>query len=176
MRTIALRLLTTLLGLFQSRSLLYLEILANNWPWLTKHHANDSTLIGVSGYSGSGSSVCDQGACKHFGFSNQIPLCGGTARAFDSTGRGIPSLQGRAPTYSTGAARTFPDDIKGKRWLGCAADSRRTSDARHRGLSGDSRKIHDPSASPSQTWRSSLNNRVKALVSVDFFTVPTVGF
>jgi transposase InsO family protein len=29
---------------------------------------------------------------------------------------------------------------------------------------------------PSQTWRSFLNNHVKTLVSVDFFTVPTIRF
>jgi len=29
---------------------------------------------------------------------------------------------------------------------------------------------------PSQTWRTFLNNHVKALVSVDFFTVPTIRF
>ena len=29
---------------------------------------------------------------------------------------------------------------------------------------------------PSQTWRAFLNNHVKTLVSVDFFTVPTIGF
>ena len=29
---------------------------------------------------------------------------------------------------------------------------------------------------PSQTWRTFLNNHVKTLVSVDFFTVPTIGF
>lgn len=29
---------------------------------------------------------------------------------------------------------------------------------------------------PSQTWRSFLENRVKDLVSVDFFTVPTIRF
>src|SRR5690349_13306053 len=31
-------------------------------------------------------------------------------------------------------------------------------------------------ASPSQTWRTFLNNHVKTLVSVDFFTVPTIRF
>ena len=35
--------------------------------------------------------------------------------------------------------------------------------------------IHHPKP-PSQTWRSFLNNHVKDLVSVDFFTVPTAGF
>ena len=29
---------------------------------------------------------------------------------------------------------------------------------------------------PSQTWRTFLNNHLKTLVSVDFFTVPTIGF
>jgi putative transposase len=29
---------------------------------------------------------------------------------------------------------------------------------------------------PSQTWPAFLNNHVKTLVSVDFFTVPTIGF
>ena len=29
---------------------------------------------------------------------------------------------------------------------------------------------------PSQTWRTFLDNHVKSLVSVDFFTVPTIGF
>jgi hypothetical protein len=29
---------------------------------------------------------------------------------------------------------------------------------------------------PSQTWRAFLNNHVQDLVSVDFFTVPTVSF
>ena len=29
---------------------------------------------------------------------------------------------------------------------------------------------------PSQTWRTFLNNQVKTLVSVDFFTVPTIRF
>ena len=29
---------------------------------------------------------------------------------------------------------------------------------------------------PSQTWRTFLNNHVKSLVSVDFFTVPTIRF
>src|SRR5260370_9804086 len=29
---------------------------------------------------------------------------------------------------------------------------------------------------PSQTWKAFLNNHVKDLVSVDFFTVPTVSF
>jgi len=29
---------------------------------------------------------------------------------------------------------------------------------------------------PSPTWRAFLNNHVKTLVSVDFFTVPTIGF
>ena len=63
---------------------------ANSWPWLTRHHVNGSTLIGLSGYSGSGSIACGQVACRHCGCSNQIPLCAGTARAFDSTGCGSP--------------------------------------------------------------------------------------
>ena len=29
---------------------------------------------------------------------------------------------------------------------------------------------------PSQTWRTFLDNHVKSLVSVDFFTVPTIRF
>jgi hypothetical protein len=29
---------------------------------------------------------------------------------------------------------------------------------------------------PSQSWRTFLNNHVNALVSVDFFTVPTIRF
>jgi len=29
---------------------------------------------------------------------------------------------------------------------------------------------------PSQTWRTFLDNHVKRLVSVDFFTVPTISF
>lgn len=29
---------------------------------------------------------------------------------------------------------------------------------------------------PSQTWRTFLDNHLKSLVSVDFFTVPTIGF
>ena len=29
---------------------------------------------------------------------------------------------------------------------------------------------------PSQTWRTFLDTHVKSLVSVDFFTVPTIGF
>ena len=34
-----------------------------------------------------------------------------------------------------------------------------------------------PSArAPSPTWRAFLNNHVKVLVSIDFFTVPTVTF
>jgi hypothetical protein len=32
---------------------------------------------------------------------------------------------------------------------------------------------HNP---PSQTWRTSLDNHVKSMVSVDFFTVPTIRF
>jgi hypothetical protein len=35
--------------------------------------------------------------------------------------------------------------------------------------------IHHPKP-PSQTWRSFLNNHVKDLVSVDFFTVSMAGF
>jgi len=35
--------------------------------------------------------------------------------------------------------------------------------------------VHHPKR-PSQTWRSFLNNHVKDLVSVDFFTVPTAKF
>jgi hypothetical protein len=29
---------------------------------------------------------------------------------------------------------------------------------------------------PSQTWRTFLDNHLQTLVSVDFFTVPTIGF
>jgi len=29
---------------------------------------------------------------------------------------------------------------------------------------------------PSQTWQTFLNNHIKDLVAVDFFTVPTVSF
>ena len=29
---------------------------------------------------------------------------------------------------------------------------------------------------PSQTWRTFLENQLKSVVSVDFFTVPTIGF
>ena len=29
---------------------------------------------------------------------------------------------------------------------------------------------------PSQTWRTFLENHIKQLVSVDFFTIPTVSF
>src|SRR6187549_3458112 len=29
---------------------------------------------------------------------------------------------------------------------------------------------------PSQTWRTFLDNHVKSMVSIDFFTVPTIGF
>jgi putative transposase len=33
-----------------------------------------------------------------------------------------------------------------------------------------------PRKSPSQTWRSFLDNHVQQIVSVDFFTVPTIRF
>jgi hypothetical protein len=33
-----------------------------------------------------------------------------------------------------------------------------------------------PRKPPSQTWRALLENHVQSLVSVDFFTVPTLGF
>ncbi|MGB5643021.1 MAG: hypothetical protein WBO16_08055, partial [Gammaproteobacteria bacterium] len=35
--------------------------------------------------------------------------------------------------------------------------------------------VHHPKP-PSQTWRNFLNNHVKDLVSIDFFTVPTATF
>ena len=33
-----------------------------------------------------------------------------------------------------------------------------------------------PRKPPSQTWHTFLNNHLKTLVSVDFFTVPTIRF
>ena len=38
-----------------------------------------------------------------------------------------------------------------------------------------SRLIPKPRHQPSQTWRTFLNNHVRDLVSLDFFTVPTAG-
>ena len=58
----------------------------------------------------------------------------------------VPLPPGRASTYFTRGAQTYPDDVTGQRWLGCTADSRRTTDARHPRLPSDSRKVHGPSS------------------------------
>jgi hypothetical protein len=92
MRTIALPILSTLLGLLRNRALLHLEILALRQllSMLTKRHVNCSDCTDVNGCSGSGYTACGQVACRHCRSSNRIPWCASIAKAFDCTGRGSP--------------------------------------------------------------------------------------
>ena len=54
-----------------------------------------------------------------------------------------------------------------------AADSWRTEDARHRSVRAH-RLPNSPNRPPTQTWKTFLHNHLGQLVSIDFFTVPTV--
>ena len=61
--------------------------------------------------------------------------------------------------------------------LGRTADSRRTAQAWHCPRRIEREQVHGPPRNPpSQTWRTFLDNHVKTMVSVDFFTVPTIRF
>ncbi len=120
MRTIALPLLSTLLGLLQSRALLHLKILALRqqpamvnqtprnrlhfnwtqrlfWAWLYRLWPEPANTAGVQTRY-----PC---ALAPQGLSTLLDV-------------EVPLPQERAYTYSTRGARTYPDDVTGQRCLG----------------------------------------------------------
>jgi hypothetical protein len=61
--------------------------------------------------------------------------------------------------------------------VGCAADSRGAPEAGHRDFPATvSKYVVRHRKPPSRTWRTFLDNHLRSLVSVDFFSVPTVTF
>jgi len=74
-------------------------------------------------------------------------------------------------------SRPHPQFVAGESYLGCTPHSRRVVETRHRHrreqCHEDMVRCRKP---PSQTCRTFLDNHVSQLVSVDFFTVPTIRF
>jgi transposase InsO family protein len=60
--------------------------------------------------------------------------------------------------------------------LGCAAHPRRIAQGIDIGETSVGKYIVRKPKPPSQTWRTFLENHVKTMVSIDFFTVPTIRF
>ena len=61
--------------------------------------------------------------------------------------------------------------------MGRSANSRRASQTRDRDCRELRQQVSGPGAAPpSQTWRIFLQNHINSMVSVDFFTLPTVRF
>src|SRR5207302_1318762 len=81
--------------------------------------------------------------------------------------------------------RSDSQDVPGESRLGCTAHPRRTAQTGHRhraelgidiGQSSVSKYMVRCRKPPSQTWRTFLENHAQQLVSIDFFTVPTIRF
>jgi putative transposase len=99
----------------------------------------------------------------------------GTANGFAGIGPGfhdggIQAAQPRVRPFAPSSARWPPRIRCGARrestanWPSCASRSR----------SGPCRGSYGDRGAPSQTWRTFLTNHVATLVSMDFFTVPTL--
>jgi putative transposase len=95
----------------------------------------------------------------------------------------VLDLEGAArPTRTTAhfprGPRSDPQDVPGESQLGCTPHPRRAAQARHRHRGEQRQQIHDLRGRkpPSQTWRTFLENHAQQLVSIDFFTVPTIRF
>ena len=88
-----------------------------------------------------------------------------------------PPARARPPRHRPGRPRAHPHNGSRQPPVGRAADSRGAPEAGPRDLPGDGVQVPGPpSKPPSQTWRTFLDNHIRSLVSVDFFTVPTVMF
>src|ERR1700732_1649570 len=96
--------------------------------------------------------------------------------------RSIGRLRPPRTTWTTaclrGNAETDSEDEPRQSPLGRASHSRRIAQTRHRyiGETSVSKYLIRHRKPPSQTWRTFLENHVKSMVSVDFFTVPTIRF
>ena len=88
-----------------------------------------------------------------------------------------PPERARASGRRAGGPSADPTNVSRQPPVGRAADSRGTPEARRRDFAGGGLQVSRPrNTPPSQTWRTFLTNHVQTLVSVDFFTVPTVTF
>src|SRR5437773_8516682 len=76
--------------------------------------------------------------------------------------------------------RSDSQDVPGESRLGCTAHPRRTAQTGHRHRREQCQQIYAYMLRcrkpPSQTWRTFLENHAQQLVSIDFFTVPTIRF
>jgi putative transposase len=99
--------------------------------------------------------------------------------------KGFPSVldledsawEARAAGGAEGSSRVDSYYEPRKSALGSSADPRRTAQARIEiGENSVSKYMVRRRRPPSQTWRTFLDNHVKSMVSVDFFTVPTIRF
>jgi putative transposase len=94
----------------------------------------------------------------------------------------ILDLEGAArPTGTTGyfarGPRSDPQDVPGESQLGCTPHPRGTPQTRlDIGESSVRKYMVRGRKPPSQTWRTFLENHAQQLVSIDFFTVPTLRF
>ena len=180
MRTIALPVLSTLLGLFQSRALLHLEILALRqqlamvnqtprkrlrfhwgqrlfWVWLyrlwpgclqTLQVFKPDTLVRWH-RKGFRLYWTWKSRCRRGGRPPISPEVRKLIRTMsrDNVGWGAPRIHGELQLLGIHVSQATVAKYM----------------------------VHHPKP-PSQTWRNFLNNHVKDLVSVDFFTVPTATF
>lgn len=83
-----------------------------------------------------------------------------------------PSRPARTAGPISGDSRADPPHEPRESRLGRAAHSRGTTEAWHRHRRDQREQV--PDAQP--TWRTFLENHLQTLVSVDFFTVPTIRF
>jgi len=149
MKMVLLPLLTTLFSTFQRHTLLHLEILALRQQLAMvnqtsgkrpRFHWGSTAVLGLAlpavawlSADTPGFQTGYPGALAPQGLSAVLDL--------------EVSLQpGRTPTHRSQGARTYQNDVSRQGWLGCAANSRRTADARHHRLPGDCCKVHDPSS------------------------------
>jgi putative transposase len=90
----------------------------------------------------------------------------------DTSLRADPS---RSPEDRCGHSRTREPDGRGEFPVGSPSNPRRIAQTGRRGVRRTiSRLLRRPRRTPSQTWHTFLTNHVTTLVSIDFFTVPTL--
>jgi transposase InsO family protein len=88
-----------------------------------------------------------------------------------------PTRQAGTPGDISGTSRTYPPHEQRKSWLGAP---RIHGELLKLGIdigeTSVSKYLVRSRKPPSQTWRRFLHNHLQGLVSVDFFTVPTIRF
>jgi hypothetical protein len=128
-------------------------------------------------FSGFGCPASGQTGVHRCSSSSRKPSLLGTIMRFAFSGHGRSGEASQGAIGSTRDSGTHPADEQRQSRLGSAAHSRRATQARHQYWRNERKQVHAAKSQGAvQTWRTFLENHVNGLVSVDFFTVPTIRF